>query len=519
MGPLRQGIRYARGLHRFLRDPVDAAAAPTTVRDEQRRRADRFLASLEHLVWPIEDSPHRLLLDHAGLERADVAQLVVREGLEGALEVLRDQGVRLSHDEARGATPVRRGSLVFTVTPQDLVNPLHPPDLIAGTSGTTGPSTAVPMSFRSLRRMAVNLALTDAMWGVDGAPHALWRPGLPSSGGLIAALAGAAGGNAPMAWFSPTDPADPSIARRKRLANRMTPLLAALSGNPLPAPLHVPTYAPDAVLAWVRDAITQQGRAALNAYPSSAVALAVSASERSSALHGLVIRMVGEPVTPAKLDAVRASGAEAIDAYAFAQLGVAATSCRECAPEELHLLEHEAAVIDRPGVRADGEAVRLLLWTSLSTDARMVLLNTENDDHGSIGERHCDCLLGRAGMTRTIRQVRGVSRSVARGVTVCGDALVRLVEQDLPSRFGGHPLQWQLVETERDGQAVVTVRADPRLGELDVDEIRQAVLDSLRQTDAGALAAGVWSTPGGLVVQRARPVTTAAGKTLPYHVI
>lgn len=515
---MAQAWRFGSGLRRFLRDPLDPRTALTEMGREVQRRHERFLAVLDATVWPSPTSPYRALLDHAGFDHDAVDALVASAGLDGCLQTLVDEGVYLSYEEVQGIAPVRRGSLVLSVSPTDLANPLHQPDFLAGTSGTRSGGTPVPTSFRSLRRMAANLALTDHVWSVTGAPHALWRPALPASGGVIATLAGSVSGTPPEAWFSPTDPRDRAMATRKRLANDLLPALAWSAGHRIPRPRHVPSHRPGPVLDWCEDRLRSHGRAALNAYPSAAAMLSDAAVDRGLRLDGLVIRMVGEPTTPTKAKAVRASGATPVDGYAFAQLGAAATACPHTDDEELHVFDQDAAVVTRRRNRSDGHAVDALAWTTLSLDARAILLNTENDDEASIHTATCPCPMGALGMRTRLRRVRGLSKSVASGVTLPGDLLHRLIEDVLPRRFGGRPADWQLVESEESaGVTRVDVRADPGLGRLDEHAVRGAILDELRSTDVGSLAAAMWSGPDNLRLLRETPRRTAAGKLLPYH--
>ena len=231
----------------FLRVPLDEREVDAVVRDELRQRDERFLTSLDRLVWPLPNSPWRRFFDHIGAEAPEIQAMVRSSGLDAALATLRDLGVYLTTEEASGAQPVRRGTTSFTVEPHDLFNPMIAPDFIAGTSGTRSAGTPVAASFEALRRMAVILALTSELWDVDGRPHALWRPALPGSGGLIALLSSSVLGTPPERWFSQLDPLAKGVALPKRLANLVLPIAAWPAR--LPRPTHVPTTAPGPVLA------------------------------------------------------------------------------------------------------------------------------------------------------------------------------------------------------------------------------------------------------------------------------
>src|SRR5205823_5442712 len=88
-----QAARYAVGVRRLAGKGPDLEGSRRRVGDEWRRRNARFLESMDALVWSRPISPYVRLLSHAGLAAGDVRHLVTTEGLEGALERLRDSGV------------------------------------------------------------------------------------------------------------------------------------------------------------------------------------------------------------------------------------------------------------------------------------------------------------------------------------------------------------------------------------------------------------------------------------------
>ena len=512
-----RSVRFSRGVRAFLRAPLDPSAVMGLVDDEHRCRTERFLSMLDRLVWPEPTSPWLRFFSLVGAERDDVTRLVTELGLDGALAHLRDLGVYLSTEEAQGQMPVRRGSTTFTVQPHELFNHSVRSDFIAGTSGTRSAGTPVAVSFPALKRMAVNLHLTAEMWDVVDRPTALWRPALPGSGGIIALLSSAVAGQEVERWFSQLDPRDRGIRASKRLANRLLPLVAPSAR--LPRAVHTPTTDPSAVLAWCMDALARSDRAALNVYPSSALRLTHAAEAAGARLDGLVLRLVGEPVSSTKASAIRASGAEPMNAYAFTQQGAVATACPHLPDEELHLFEHEMAVIQRRRARLDGVAVDALLWTNVSSSARSVWINVENDDYGVVEHDGpaCPCVLGTMGMRTRLSRIRGMSKAVAGGITMPPSAVDTLVEQVLPSCFGGNPADWQLAEGADRRTSYLEIRADPRLGPLDEGQVVRTALDALRVTEAGVLAGSVWSEPGFIRVVRRSPAPARSGKTLGFE--
>jgi hypothetical protein len=200
------------------------------------------------------------------------------------------------------------------------------------------------------------------------------------------------------------------------------------------------------------------------------------------------------------------------------QKGAVGASCLERPDEEVHLWENEVALITRPVVRPDGVTVDAFLWTTLLPSARSVFINVENDDYGNIvrDTAACTCPLGRVGLNTIVSGIRGVSKVVAGGVTVPGEVLARLAEEELPAALGGSPAHYQFGEEERDGQSGLVLRIDPAVA---VDEAKAVavVRERLRQTEVGLLADEVWGATGALRIERVAPHATKSGKVLTFE--
>jgi hypothetical protein len=270
------------------------------------------------------------------------------------------------------------------------------------------------------------------------------------------------------------------------------------------------------VLEWARSALRRAGRARLGAYTSSAVALAQLARERRVDLRGLVVATLGEPLGEERAATIRASGAEPANGYGFMQKGTVASGCPRCDGEEMHVLESEVAVIGRRRRRPDGVEVDAFLWTSLADDSPSVLLNVENDDYGTIASVDaCDCELGRIGMRTRISGVRGMSKVAIAGMTVRAEQLAKIAEVLLPARLGGGPSSFQFIQDGSAERPRLRVRIDPAVGEVDERIVLETIATELGRTDGGALAVAMWSSFEALVVERAPPRPTPAGKVLP----
>lgn len=516
---LRQTLRFARGLRRLVRHPVRPEEARAIVASERAARGERFLRSLDVLVWPTPSSPVRRLLDHAGLERRDVARLVDEVGLDGALATLRDVGVHVSYEEYQGTRPARRGSATFEFSPPDFFNPETTADYLAATGGSRSSGTPVELSFAYERRQAVLRSLGFQASGTLGAPTAIWAPVFPSAAGFGAVIKAMGGGNRPERWFSQIGNRTAGVTRHKQQFNSLLPALNAVARTRVPLPEHVPTSDPDPVVDWLADALGREGRAAIAGYASSITAAARRAADRGVDLTGVVAYPASEPVTTAKLDTMRAAGMATWPLYAFVPEGAIAMGCPTLPDEEYHLWDHDLAVVPRRRERDDGVEVDAFCWTSLSLEAPRVLVNVENDDYGEVrtDEDPCACLLAQVGVRTRLWGIRGLSKVVAAGISVPGEVFDRITDEALPARFGGGPGDFQFVEDEVDGGARVSLRVHPHLGPVDEAAVLRAATSILGESDSGVLATEVWRPAGTLRVVRAAPLQTRAGKTLSYE--
>jgi hypothetical protein len=147
-----------------------------------------------------------------------------------------------------------------------------------------------------------------------------------------------------------------------------------------------------------------------------------------------------------------------------------------------------------------------------------VLLNVENDDYGRIRrDVDCSCSLAELGLRTLVADIRGMSKVVSAGISLDGELFDHLAEVVLPRRLGGGPGDYQFVEHEGpSGSTVVSLRVHPRVAGVDEGEVRVVLQEALAGSDNGALAAAVWSAEGGVAVQRAEPLVTAAGKILSF---
>jgi hypothetical protein len=144
----------------------------------------------------------------------------------------------------------------------------------------------------------------------------------------------------------------------------------------------------------------------------------------------------------------------------------------------------------------------------------------ELDDFGIVESRSCGCPFESYGFTEHIREIRSFAKLTGEGVTLVGSEMIRILEEVMPERFGGSPLDYQLMEEEDErGFTRLNIVVSPRIGRIDERKVVETVLDAIKQGSvAGHLAGAIWHQAGTLRVKRMEPIWTARGKLTPLQV-
>jgi phenylacetate-coenzyme A ligase PaaK-like adenylate-forming protein len=238
-------------------------------------------------------------------------------------------------------------------------------------------------------------------------------------------------------------------------------------------------------------------------------------------LAGATIRVGGEPVTAAKVAPMRRVGARVLPVYGAIETGAIGIGCtRPSEIDHVHLPSDSLALIAQPHViPGTGETVQAFNLTSLVDASPKVMLNYQIDDHGVIEKRNCGCPLHEFGYRTSMHTIRSYSKLLSEGVTVFGSEVQRVIEDVLPARFGGSPLDYQLVEDEdARGFTRLYLAISPRVAIADEETVGRVLLEAIRASSPRSDAAGtVWERAGTLQVLRHEPSATSRGKVLPLH--
>jgi hypothetical protein len=507
-------VRYATGLGGFLRARLTPEECLLRLRAGLERREENLLRTLEHGVYAQPESPYLPLLRRAGIELGDMSRLVHEQGVEGALERLHEERVRVSLEEFK-AQASTRGHAGFD-------NPLLTGPRIAVTSGgSRARGRRAIVDLPHLEHEAVYQSLFVEAFALAGRPHALWRPVLPGAAGTKNAIGYAKLGIPVERWFSPNRLELRHGLAREWLLTRTTLVASRLAGCPIPRPRHVPVADPTVVTRWLADVKKEGPPAVLDTVASSAVRVARAACEQALDISGTFIRCGGEPLTSAKVAAVAEAGARAVCHYSMSDVGRAAIACaRPNAVDDVHVATDKLAVIQRARAVATGEHVGALVLTTLLPSSPKLLLNVEVDDYGVLERRACGCSIGEAGLDLHVHEIRSFEKLTTEGMSFLGNELIVVLEEVLPGRYGGAPGDYQLVEDEDAAQTKVTLVVSPRLGELDEEEVARTFLEAISAGPAyRAMMAEAWRAGGALRVARREPHTTSTAKVQPLAVV
>jgi hypothetical protein len=154
------------------------------------------------------------------------------------------------------------------------------------------------------------------------------------------------------------------------------------------------------------------------------------------------------------------------------------------APDDVHLLHDLHALIQAgPEGPRNGMPPDALLLTTLRPTAPLTLLNVALGDRGDLVRRACGCPLEDLGWPTHVESIWGYDKLTAGGMTFQDTAVVRVLEEVLPSRFGGGPVHYQLIEDEdADGRARLQLLVDPAVGPVEPG----AVIDASSRPSAAA---------------------------------
>jgi hypothetical protein len=521
LSEVRMYARFARGLPGFFRRTISLHEAQAGVRQRLAEREANFLRMVERGIFGHPRSPYLPLLRLARVERGDIRRMVRERGLEDTLRALRKSGVYVTFEEFKGRKPIVRDGQVIPVQARSFDNPYLQHYYYAGSGGTTGVGTRVPIDVDHLSSQAVNFMLSLHAHRILNAPTVMWRGILPDTSSLGYVLRVAKFGCRIQQWYTPVVARNWRPGLKNRLATWLITVASWLSGHPIPWPKPVRLEEAEVLARWAVETLERSPQCVISTHVSKAVRVAIAAHSKGLDLTGTTFEGGGEPPTAAKVREITRTGARHVPHYFFAEAGQVGAGCAQPADtNDIHFFKDLLALIQHPRqIPGTSTTVDAFLFTTLLPSAPKLLLNVESDDYGVIERRSCGCPLESYGYTDHLRHIRSFRKLTGEGVTLVGSEMVHILEEVLPSHFGGSPLDYQLLEEEdKQGFTRLSLLISPRVNIDDERVVIEAVLEALEQSSVAAnLARAIWAEARTLRVKRMEPVWTAQGKLMPLH--
>ena len=520
---IKRYAHFAWGLRGFFRHRISIEQARAIVEQRLVDREDNFLRLVERGIFGHRKSPYLHLLKQAGCEMSDIRDMVRTRGLENTLLALREAGVYVTFEEFKGREPIVRNGKIIPIQVRDFDNPYLRSYYEATSGGTTGMAARASISLDHTIAQNHSILLSYDAHSVLNLPTAIWYGILPDSTGMENILRGSLFGNLPWKWFSPVVIRDSKASLKEHLGNLGTHyiiLMGRLLNVHIPFPEYVSLDQAAVVAHWAANVLKTHGQCLIRANVSMAMRICIAAREEGLDLTGVTLMGGGEPPTPAKVAEIIRSGARWVPNYWFTEAGVVGWGCaKPVDPNDIHIFKDAIALIQYPrqvnGLRTTVDAFH---FTTLLPTAPKLLLNVESDDYGVIEKRSCGCPLETYGYTEHLRHIRSFCKITGEGVTLIGSEMIQILEEVLPTRFGGSPFDYQLLEEEDEkGFTKVSLLVSPRVGIIDEKKVIETVLEALGKNTLSVGTRAIWSQARTLQIKRMAPVWTSRGKLMPLH--
>lgn len=521
---LRSEVRgftgFLAGLPAYARQHMTEPRAREIVHRRLREREQNFLISLDLLVYGYPRSPYRRLLEAAQVSFGDVRASLAAAGLDATLRTLRASGVYVAFDEFKGLRPIVRDGQEIPTRPEDFDNPTVSRYHTVSTGGSTGRARSVLLDLEHMNARLPMHLLGDLFHGTYNVPTALWFE-IPPGSGLGSVLQRIPTGNLPERWFTPVKGSGDGAGIRFKVATMATLAVVRAAGARVPWPEYLPLDRAHVIAEWARDALRRRGVCAIRGHVSKSLRVCLAAKAAGIDLTGAIVTGGGEPPTPAKVAQIESTGARFRSGYHFTEVGTVGLSCPTSDdPNDQHLYMDHLALIQAPReVPGFDVSVPSFHFTTLLTSAPKIMLNVESDDFGVVETRSCGCPFEELGFTTHIRDIRSFRKLTGEGVTLVGSQVERILEEDLPARFGGSPLDYQLLEEEDErGFTRLTILVNPSVPLADERAVVSEMLASLhRRGGAAEMSRELWSQANAFRVRREAPRLTSRGKMMPLQ--
>lgn len=502
------------------------ALARSLLRKRIGAREDNFLRLAERSIFGYPRSPYLPLLAAKRITFRDLKSWVSRDGLEATLRTLELEGVYFTVDEFKGKVPVRRDGVNFLCEESMFDNPFLSFVYEVRSGATRSAGTRIRIDFDYLHQRSLYDAFLLDLHGCLKAPIANWFPVFPGAPGINSSLRFAHIGNPVQQWFSQVAEDRIRVNWEKRWGTKTIFAVHRLFGSPLAEPQYAGLNDAHRIAEWASQTLGEHANCVVYTFAASAVRVCIAAAEANLNLKGAKFLVTGEPLTPHKKREIESTGAVAIPVYGISEAGVIAAGCNHPHPQSdhCHLYKDTTAIISHRQVVPNFD-LRLdsYLFTSLLYESPKLLLNVGMGDFGELHSERCDCGFGELGFDTCLSNIRSYEKLTGEGVTFVDTDFVRIVEKELPERFGGKSTDYQLIEEEdAKGFTRLHLLVSPRVGEVNEAEVLEKFMTLLKRGEASPESwaqsgTEMWRQSGMVRIRRDFPVCTSSGKILPFQ--
>ena len=518
---VKSALVLAKALPKFFRERVTLRQAEDEIKILLETRVERFLKLVRARIYQRPGSPYLRLLKHAGCEFSDLQAQVQRHGLERSLAKLAGEGVYLTSEEFKGKTEVVRGGESFRVSPEDFDSRDSTAGFTMQSSGTRNEpiSTFSPLEWRALQ--ARGTAIFYSAHDLLSCAHAVYEPII--AGRMNYILINNKLGITTDRWFAIRVAVHSMPEDKYHFLNAH---LVAMMGRYFGARIANPKYLDigdvQPILEWIRENGRKGKNCCITTVASNAARIARVALETGHFLQGTSFHVSGEPLTQSKRQLIEDAGARAAPHYGPGGGNGSVLGCGN--PrfiDEMHVPQSMFTLVEHPNpLDYGGPPIHPLMLTTLHPSASRLLLNVENGDYATMITRDCGCPLQKVGFIQHLHTVRSFEKFTSEGVNYFSTDMFELLENIIPSEFGGRPGHYQLVEEEDDnGQTRLTLLVDPDIGDLDEGKLLSRLLKGLAQGSRNnRFMSKIWQEAGTFRIRREAPHASVRGKILPLHI-
>ena len=529
---MRKHLRFVTGFRKFamsrMQPEESIELATSLLKQRIASREANFLSLIEKGVFQYSRSPYLTLLERSKIAFADLKAWVSSEGLESTLQRLANDGVYFTVDEFKGKVPVDRKGLRFACDERMFDNPFLSGAYEVRSGATRSAGTRIRIDFDYLHQRSLYDAFLLHTHDCLTAPIANWFPVFPGAPGINSSLRFAHIGNPAKRWFSQVPQDSLKVNWEKRFGTKLIFLLSRMYGCPLAEPEYASLNDAGCLAAWAAAALNKSPHCVIYTFAASAVRVCIAAVEAGLNIRGTKFFVTGEPLTAQKKKEIESVGAAAVPVYGISEAGVIAAGCNtnHSASDHCHLYKDTTAIItQKQAVKHSDMLVDSFLFTTLLYESPKLLLNVGMGDFGNVSSGGCDCQFASIGFDTHVSSIRSYEKLTGEGVTFVDTDFIRIMERELPERFGGRSTDYQLVENENGrGLTQLQLLVSPRLGTLNEVAVLNHFMGSLKKAEDSPESwsqAGteMWKQSEMVKVVRKDPLTTASGKILPFHLL